>query len=375
MASLRRVRHLPPEVVDMVIEGNHDDRDYLATCSLVCKDWLPCSRHHLFSEHVVFISPHDFTGATESCLNLLRHPLCTIAYHIRNISYHSRFPEPFYEGKRVQFISRLAKLTNITSLHVSGSIPDGTLALLARNFRKVTTLRVANVFSSLDDVTAFAGMFPALKRLDFDPPRFGVGPSTAKNDAPLSPNLHSLELHSPFKHWSWFLGRHREVFTSLSLGQIRTIDITVVKQILAESGAHLRHLSLSFSDPRSALEFSATASYLCNLKLSSLAIESPWGIASSSLVELLENAGSLINLRILTWKFQVFNYGKDTGAFWVNFPWAKIDAKISDRAVFGSLRRFCVFTDSPHPMYRGWDRCPKAEAVGIKTMHVNDFVS
>ncbi|KZW00589.1 hypothetical protein EXIGLDRAFT_604304, partial [Exidia glandulosa HHB12029] len=50
---------LPPELCDRVIDFAHDDYRTLRACSLVCADWLPGSRHHLFSSLAVFQDADD----------------------------------------------------------------------------------------------------------------------------------------------------------------------------------------------------------------------------------------------------------------------------------------------------------------------------
>jgi hypothetical protein len=43
-----RSPRLPPELIDAAIDQLHDDQEALALCALVCKSWVPASRHHLF---------------------------------------------------------------------------------------------------------------------------------------------------------------------------------------------------------------------------------------------------------------------------------------------------------------------------------------
>ena len=44
------VPHLPPEIVDDIIELLHDDRKTLHRCCLVSKSWIPRARRHIFNE-------------------------------------------------------------------------------------------------------------------------------------------------------------------------------------------------------------------------------------------------------------------------------------------------------------------------------------
>lgn len=54
---------IPPELVDIVIDHLHDDRQALLACSLVCRAWLPSCRFHKFGSVVIpwpETKGHDF---------------------------------------------------------------------------------------------------------------------------------------------------------------------------------------------------------------------------------------------------------------------------------------------------------------------------
>jgi hypothetical protein len=68
---------LPNELTDCVIDFHHSDPRALAACSLVCKTWLPASRHHLFQ--TLSITPRN----VQSFIELLKSPRLTIANHPR----------------------------------------------------------------------------------------------------------------------------------------------------------------------------------------------------------------------------------------------------------------------------------------------------
>ena len=44
------VRHLPPELDDLIIDHLYDDWRALACCALVRRSWLPRSRYHFWHE-------------------------------------------------------------------------------------------------------------------------------------------------------------------------------------------------------------------------------------------------------------------------------------------------------------------------------------
>lgn len=89
MATEPFSRQFPQELVDNIIDHAHDDKPTLASCTLVCRSWLPSSSYHLLDrlhvnlgKHATFVSTtmppgHDLvlrdTGVTiESFLATLR---------------------------------------------------------------------------------------------------------------------------------------------------------------------------------------------------------------------------------------------------------------------------------------------------------------
>ena len=48
--------HLPPELLDLIVDLQHDTEDTLESCCLVSKSWIPRTRKHLFS-HIEFHTP------------------------------------------------------------------------------------------------------------------------------------------------------------------------------------------------------------------------------------------------------------------------------------------------------------------------------
>ena len=51
-------RHLPPEILDSVIDLLHDEPETLKQCFLVSKSWVPRTRRHLFA-YIKFRSASD----------------------------------------------------------------------------------------------------------------------------------------------------------------------------------------------------------------------------------------------------------------------------------------------------------------------------
>jgi hypothetical protein len=63
---------LPAETIDSIVDFHHSDEEALKACSLVCRNWLPASRFHLFgSVDVKHSNVHSF-------VKLLASPSSTI---------------------------------------------------------------------------------------------------------------------------------------------------------------------------------------------------------------------------------------------------------------------------------------------------------
>ncbi|TFK68074.1 hypothetical protein BDN72DRAFT_63824 [Pluteus cervinus] len=71
---------LYPELVDIVIDHCHDDRGTLQALSFVCKDWLPSTRFHLFSQ--IKLTSHNYP----TFLPLLTHPNSTLPHCISKLN-------------------------------------------------------------------------------------------------------------------------------------------------------------------------------------------------------------------------------------------------------------------------------------------------
>jgi hypothetical protein len=70
------MRHIPTEIIDVIIDFLHSDKRALSVCSLVCRNWLPASQFHLF--RIV----HVRSSNVHSVINLLASPSSTVIRHV-----------------------------------------------------------------------------------------------------------------------------------------------------------------------------------------------------------------------------------------------------------------------------------------------------
>jgi hypothetical protein len=72
--------HLPPEVIDYIIDLLRDDRKALGACCLVSKSWVHRSRRHIF-DSVVFMLPKQL----EAWKGTFPDPEKSPAHHVRSL--------------------------------------------------------------------------------------------------------------------------------------------------------------------------------------------------------------------------------------------------------------------------------------------------
>jgi hypothetical protein len=71
------MRQFPTELIDYTLDFLHSDKKTLRDCSLVCRNWLPVTRFHLFG--TLYIDSSSVYSFIEL---LLPSPLPTIASHV-----------------------------------------------------------------------------------------------------------------------------------------------------------------------------------------------------------------------------------------------------------------------------------------------------
>jgi hypothetical protein len=103
--SHQRAR-LPPELIDIIISMLRTERAVLAICALVCRSWLPTSRHHLHSH--ITISPRNYYNISRS---LTAEGITSVVEHLELVEMESL-------GDLREVI---CKLSNITKLSIYDS--------------------------------------------------------------------------------------------------------------------------------------------------------------------------------------------------------------------------------------------------------------
>jgi len=75
--------HLPPELLDRIVDFLHDSRAALRSCCLVSKSWIPRTRTHLFADVKL-----NTEGKLESWKAMFPDPSTSPAHYTKTLSFH-----------------------------------------------------------------------------------------------------------------------------------------------------------------------------------------------------------------------------------------------------------------------------------------------
>lgn len=131
---------LSQEILDTVIGIFGDDKKTLCSLALVCKAWLPRSRHHIFKK--MYISPLTM-GA---CLGLMRYasfPLCDLVRHL------------VFSEKEWQHVTAESIMDSADGFESFRSVVRLEVSFIADDFRRLKP----------STWTSFSSAFPALTSL------------------------------------------------------------------------------------------------------------------------------------------------------------------------------------------------------------------
>ncbi|KAJ7176669.1 hypothetical protein C8R46DRAFT_1213254 [Mycena filopes] len=252
---------MPQEIADMVIDHlvesgsllTHKEKLTLGTCSLVCRSWIPRSRHHLFADIVL----HSRTVAEFALL--LRSKSCTFAPYVRHISAFRTFTDP--EDHHFDKIGKdLKRLTNLTGLMLDGMFHAcAPWTEFMSGFPKVTDVSIHfHLSGNSNCVLGMIHTLPSLRKLDISPispVMFWTGkPPAPSIDIPPQyltppPRLHDISTGGiTARHilaWMKWYNRLRQVDT-LKLSPVPPEDTLQVAENLRLMGGTLRHLKLGW---------------------------------------------------------------------------------------------------------------------------------
>lgn len=173
---------LPLEIFDLIMHARYDDKPFLALCSLVCKDWLPCSRSLLFGQ--VELNQRN----SESFMALLNSPSSTLVNRIKHLGVE--------DGHLAELVLNMdaLSLNPITSLSISFSedSPPKTPSL-SSGFRGIRNLDLdMSNFACSSVAFGFMAQFRQLETLSLQGVTFETRDPPYKEH--ISPTLTCLKL-------------------------------------------------------------------------------------------------------------------------------------------------------------------------------------
>ncbi|KAJ6482286.1 hypothetical protein C8R47DRAFT_1133546 [Mycena vitilis] len=144
---------VPSEMSDMIVDHLHDDVPTLRQCSLVCKEWLPAARFHIFS--VVNLSLYSI----DQMLELLFYSESPIPQCIRHLSVIEGRGGEFYP----EWVNEKFAMVPVTFPGLSDATMTAIRVIMARIVRLELMSFVR--FEDLDSYLGFLGSALSLRSL------------------------------------------------------------------------------------------------------------------------------------------------------------------------------------------------------------------
>ena len=234
------IPHLPPELSDIIVDFLHDDEESLANCSLVCKDWLPVTRYHIFKNLLLD------RWNVEEFVDMITHPSATVAPYIHQLTidqgkkprYHHVFQRAFLRLPRFNLLHEL-ELRNVQWCN----FPTGVVDSLISAFQRVADVKLSNsAFGSPTHFMSIFTRFRHLKRMSILQTQF-----SSLNDDPwftndsIPPIIQVLELGEieSTEIFDWFVS-HRIPVISLSVyTSVPILSLNSYVQLLGPSLVYL----------------------------------------------------------------------------------------------------------------------------------------
>ena len=257
---------IPPEMTDYIIDHLHEDTSALSACSLVCRDWLPAARFHLFSSVSLHPWKEDvflrlLAASTEAAA---RGSLGSFASFVRHL--YVREGRGAYEWEKKWLSASLPVLCKALSALDSLEIAQVTWEFLSASARRalfahfaprVRALKLNQFeFRTSGDMAEFLSRFENLEELRLDGVRWEretmvqeLGMIMPMN-APKRLKVFGMNYCRKGPVLDWMMGgtsssRVTEAH-SVRLGMLTARDTPAVASYLKALGGSLKELHLHF---------------------------------------------------------------------------------------------------------------------------------
>jgi hypothetical protein len=259
---------LSPELFDIIIDYLHGEKHALAACALVCSQFLPTSRYHLFGNLFVFAHRAD------AFVELLRSPHVTFPPYVRNLAlleariHSERKPwinkalsvTPFRrQGIRSKKVSlckwvdnalpAMRGFVNVKSLGIFfwSGVKDGSVSKLCPSLTNLSIYRVK--FNNFDQVVDIICSYSnSLENLAFHDTSWNHS-NKRLIDLPSPPSLKNLRIEkcsgkNNLIDWLLLHEHAYENINTLKISFSNSADMVNVSKLLKAIGSSLHHLSL-----------------------------------------------------------------------------------------------------------------------------------
>ncbi|KAJ6596131.1 hypothetical protein DFH09DRAFT_1357307 [Mycena vulgaris] len=323
---------LPPELVHLIL--GYADPTMLATCSLVCAEWLAHARPCMFCRLSLSLSNADRFG------RLFVPPArATFESHVREIELDPTIVADFWTSDVLpKFVVNFPRLT---TLHLFGLVPKS----LPSAFQVVLHLELNDVYKPhQDQLASFISSFSRLETLKLTQEKgshFNSGVLPGVRRPP--PRLRRVDLDNPlFLHWI-ASATPKPPIESIRL-EISHPETAIAMDSIKSLSSFLRALDLTLSDPEVGASFLAEH-HLDAMQLRKLRIQADHSQAAQALLKILSDIDTS-SLEEISLDFAIPYL--DSPVLML-LPWDELDTAL---AALPSLRRLTVVKVlvSPH----GW---------------------
>ncbi|KAJ6481514.1 hypothetical protein C8R47DRAFT_1073871 [Mycena vitilis] len=222
--------HMPPELGDRIIDFLWDSRPDLRACSTVCRQWLPASRHHLFTR--VTVRP------TLEFLAFLQSASSVVPDHAQTLDFRL-WPQEM-DAITCRILHQLGHLGNAPLLGniIFGSFPPTSWEIpIASHITKICFQHTN--FPSCTDFAGFLSKFPDLRELELTYMSWTDGGDQAWPEIQLELNHLSLQgLQQNRDILPWLLSPRSPRTRGLSL----SLPTQVEPPVLRALSKFIRHL-------------------------------------------------------------------------------------------------------------------------------------
>ncbi|KAJ7717912.1 hypothetical protein DFH07DRAFT_1068133 [Mycena maculata] len=251
---------LPPEVIDLIIDDLHDHPLTLRACSLVSRNWLATSRHHLFDE--LYLT----RGKLYTFRDLLTSPRNTVSSRLRSL--HATGLQ-YDEFKRLWPL--LPAFPHLRSLHLHGNplrFEDETLE--PQSLPNITLLSLSHThFASYRGLKQLFLRFPSLKILKLGRTSCDTLHGESRDIHPTRVDLDSLHITLTADMLGWLKWTGFSLRADCVEMELESMGM-VLSEYLEALGSHLKFLTLKFETTGRLAIFSEQPRLRYNTALRSL---------------------------------------------------------------------------------------------------------